>query len=628
MKMKNQMSSIKYIKEIDSLRAIAVLAVLLFHFKVPYFNGGFIGVDIFFVISGYLITSIIMKQCKDGTFTFKKFYSKRIRRLMPAFFTTALLTYMFAQFIFPESLLRDLSKTLVASVTSTSNIFFYFNTDYFSTENELRPLLHTWSLSVEEQFYLVWPLSLFLGLKFFNQKVFRIIFVAICFLSYFVGMAYITENPTANFFLLHTRIFEFGIGCAVPLLGITNIKNRIISKIVMILSMAAIFYGILSVDDNTPYPSLVFLTTSLGVIGVILSKDSGLFRFIFQNRFLQYTGHISYSLYLVHWPIFVFSSYYLIGEIKPAAQLFMLILSYILGALSYRFIENPLRLEQNSKVFKQYTLAVLAVCLIFPAYSLIKPENNNKYESDVSLMLESLKKENSLRVKYVRKGKCYISKNETLDPSCVVGSPEKSLVIGDSYAAAFYAGIIHSGVDQRKWDLAASSSCRPTTKHTQSNSSSCMDRNKKTFGNIENLKKYKNIILIGALKKSKAKKQIIEDVQYLVSKGVNVTVIGSPYSLKRSMVEILEQYGSYYSGDQIALKIIPQFIVTDEITMTDEFFKSSLPQGVKYISLLDFLCRPKCEVLNPNSNMPFIRDKGHLSVTGSMYLFNKIRNQM
>ncbi|MBK6736527.1 MAG: acyltransferase [Haliea sp.] len=207
--------------DIDLLRAFAVLAVILFHFEVPGFDGGFLGVDIFFVISGYLITAHIREQLSDGTFTFSQFYARRIRRLMPALVAIFVITSITSLLVFPRDLLLDFAHSQLASALYVSNIYFWSVADYFDTSSYLKPLLHTWSLSVEEQFYLFWPLCLF----FVGVRHTRWFIVVAGVLSLIAAEIGYEVSATATFFMFPFRIFEFAIGAWISVAGIKNLAQ-------------------------------------------------------------------------------------------------------------------------------------------------------------------------------------------------------------------------------------------------------------------------------------------------------------------------------------------------------------------------------------------------------------------
>ncbi|MCF6274706.1 MAG: acyltransferase, partial [Robiginitomaculum sp.] len=204
--------SIKYRPDIDGLRAVAVLAVVFYHFKIPPFSGGFVGVDIFFVISGYLITKLVMGQTKDGTFSFKIFYLRRIRRLFPALFVTLVGTLAAAAILFSPEQMARLGKVSFFALISLSNIVFWREAGYFDTDAATKPLLHTWSLGVEEQFYLVWPALIFLCVLYLKRAHILAVLTALIVVGLLAAAYVLKKDVDAAFYLTPFRMSEFGIG--------------------------------------------------------------------------------------------------------------------------------------------------------------------------------------------------------------------------------------------------------------------------------------------------------------------------------------------------------------------------------------------------------------------------------
>jgi peptidoglycan/LPS O-acetylase OafA/YrhL len=350
---------IGYLPHIDGLRAIAVISVLLFHVDVSFLSGGYVGVDIFFVISGYLITNILIKELENtGRISFKQFYLRRFRRLMPAYFAMACVTTVFAALLFSPGLFQSYGSSLVASLFSVSNVYFWLQADYFDTANHLKPLLHTWSLSVEEQFYLFWPLTLLALYKFAHKKwmlplLLLMIVVSlqlnIMFQDGSVGIlghtlnTYIENGRSTIFYNLPFRVFEFAIGAILVLIPFKT-KTHILHDIFCVLGLGLITYSFVYFTEETMFPSFNALIPAIGTGLVIYSGGQCRFHLLFTNKLMLFIGVISYSLYLVHWPIVVFYKYLLLGqELTVLDQVYILAASVVLGYLSYRYIETPFR---------------------------------------------------------------------------------------------------------------------------------------------------------------------------------------------------------------------------------------------------------------------------------------------
>lgn len=330
-----------YRPEIDGLRAVAVLPVILFHAGFASFGGGFVGVDVFFVISGYLITSLILKDLAEDRFSFLDFYERRARRILPALFLVLVCTIPFAwQWMMPAEL-RTFSNTLVSVVLFFSNIRLWQQTGYFDTAADLKPLLHTWSLAVEEQYYIVFPVALLLLWRFGRSRlVWSIALVAAVSFAFseYGSRAY----PAANFFLLPTRAWELMAGalCAFPVLRPAVLRDNALAA----AGLAAIAVSVFVYDEATPFPSAYALLPVLGTCLVILfSREGTLVRALLASPALVGIGLISYSAYLWHQPLFAFARIRYMAEPPWPFMLLLSAASLGLAWLTWRFLEMPAR---------------------------------------------------------------------------------------------------------------------------------------------------------------------------------------------------------------------------------------------------------------------------------------------
>lgn len=368
------MNKIDYRPDIDGLRAIAVLSVLIFHIDSRYLSGGFIGVDIFFVISGFLITTIIKKEIEaTGKFSFKNFYVRRVKRLFPALFFTLFITSIFAVLLFSPSLLSSFGGALATSLLSVSNFFFWIESDYFDVSAKLKPLLHTWSLSVEEQFYLFWPFTLvfLLGIKSKRVIVFSIVFLTI--LSLWLNLVfqsgeviiseYFEDGKSTIFFLLPFRVYEFMFGAFLVWFIHYQLKQKYMYDILFVVGLFFIGYSMGFFDETILFPSFYGLLPVVGTVMLIYSSVHSKFKVVLSNKLFVGIGLISYSLYLVHWPIVVFWNY-LDNEVTKYDKLYMLLLSFVLAYISYKFVEQPFRKKEVT--FKSIKLKLL-LFVGFPA---------------------------------------------------------------------------------------------------------------------------------------------------------------------------------------------------------------------------------------------------------------------
>lgn len=361
-----------YNPEIDGLRSIAVLCVIFFHFDIPGFSGGFIGVDIFFVISGFLISRLLLEEFKANQFSFTNFFIRRARRLFPALFFTLLATFVGGLILFSPEDMEKLSGSLVYALMSLSNIFFWMESGYFDTASELKPLLHTWSLSVEEQFYLFWP-----ALLFFLHKKFRpwAIPATIFFLSaagLLASELLISMSPEAAFYMSPLRVFEFTIGASIIWIKKWLPGNKWFNSITSLAGITLIIYSTYFFSKETPFPGLNALIPCIGTALLIHAGNSCIAKNILSSSIPVSIGKISYSLYLTHWPIFVYYKYILDEPLKVDDQAILLIYTLISGILIYNFIEKPFRLKdkgstENSPAAFGLACALLTLTLVLPA---------------------------------------------------------------------------------------------------------------------------------------------------------------------------------------------------------------------------------------------------------------------
>ena len=369
-----------YRPEIDGLRAIAVSAVILYHAQISIFGhqpfkGGFIGVDIFFVISGYLITSIILKELvTTGTFSFKHFYERRIRRILPVLLFVMLVSFPFAWMYLSPSNLVEFSKSILYSLGFSSNFYFHYSGLEYSVEGLRHPFLHTWSLSVEEQYYILFPIVLLVTFKYFRKYLVHVLILGFIIS---LGLAEWTSRnyPSASFYFLHTRIWELLAGSLLAYFEINNghrSKNETLNLILPTIGLILIGQSILFFNDEMFHPSFYSLSPIIGVCLIVwFSNKNELITKILSSKLFVGIGLISYSLYIWHYPIFVFTAKLRFAEGNIFIKLLMGIFVLLLSIISYYFIEKPFR---GTKIkFKKIFLFLflnLLLLVSISAYSL------------------------------------------------------------------------------------------------------------------------------------------------------------------------------------------------------------------------------------------------------------------
>ena len=379
--------NLKYRADIDGLRAIAVLAVIFFHADIPGFSGGFVGVDVFFVISGFLITSIILKEIHEGTFSIAKFYERRIRRIFPALFPVIAFTLVVGIFLFDYKTFRQLGQSITGTTLFASNILFWMQSGYFDSPSLQKPLLHTWSLAVEEQFYIFFPLFLAGISKFLNKKYFPLILV-IGFLSLITSIWGVYSHPDAAFYLVPARTWELLVGSILALRVITPPKSNIFRSVLAILGLTLIFYSVVFYTRFTIFPGHNAIIPVLGTACIIHSGIGGQSSIgkLLSLKPLVFIGLLSYSLYLWHWPLIVFSKYLLFRDLSSLEVSGIILITFIISALSLKYIEKPFRGNQPiiPERKKLFVLSVSIMLITSIIGLVIHLQNGMPYRSEAN----------------------------------------------------------------------------------------------------------------------------------------------------------------------------------------------------------------------------------------------------
>ena len=364
-----------------------MIPVIFFHAGYEWFSGGFVGVDIFFVISGYLITTIILNDLEKGKFSILEFYERRIRRLLPALFLVLSASTCIALAIYTPAELQEYGASLSSVAIFLSNFFFWLQVGYFDNSAELKPLLHTWSLAVEEQYYLLFPLGLMI-LWSRGVRVTCMILLAAFLLSLLLAEITTTNGlhpkiSSAAFFLLPARLWELLAGSILAL----YIRNHghfhsvILNEFLSLLGLVLIVFSVLFFDSSTPTPSLILLIPVVGACLIILSATSG----TSANKILSLPvivgiGLISYSAYLWHQPILAFLRFFFAEELSNTFLLASLVLIFFAAFLSWRFVEAPFRDRQKFSSSGMFLAASLGICL-FSSFGLFLNKSNGLFFS-------------------------------------------------------------------------------------------------------------------------------------------------------------------------------------------------------------------------------------------------------
>lgn len=429
----------KFRNDIGALRALAVLAVVFFHFKIPYFDGGFSGVDIFFVISGYLMTKIVLSGFEKQKFSFKEFYIKRATRIIPALLFLLIGVILIGGFILLPNDLQQLGNNSFFSSLFISNIDYYLHSGYFDIASQNNILLHTWSLSVEWQFYLLFPILLYPFRNSYSDNKIRFIvfFSSLTAISVAFNHYFNNTNPSFSFYMFPTRAWEMLIG-GLAFLTEGHIRKSITSplrKILAFLGYCTLITCILTLnEENISWPSYYTLFPVVATFLIIVTQcDFKVLAF----KPIQWIGKLSYSLYLWHWPIYVFSIY--LGLNKPFITLPILILSLALACLSYYFIESNKKFNEIrfTLTCTSGVVVAAAVVMLFP-YKALK---TNKEIQHLTNYNTNYRKHDL--AKQFRKGSCHLDIDNTFDQydfefcASIDTTKRNILLLGDSHAGVF-----------------------------------------------------------------------------------------------------------------------------------------------------------------------------------------------
>ncbi|HFT6644600.1 acyltransferase family protein [Klebsiella pneumoniae] len=433
-------NTVRYRSDIDGLRAVAILLVVFFHSGLTFFSGGFVGVDVFFVISGFLIGGIINKEVTQGRFSYSNFYTRRIKRIAPALIVMLVLCAIFSYYFLSPEELRDFSKYTIATLLSVPNIALWKGVDYFSTNSELNPLLMTWSLGVEEQFYIFLPIIFTLCFARHIDLFKATLFIT---LSSFVLCAVATYiKPLPSFYLLPTRAWEMGVGVLLSLKYQKIAFSKIVQKhndFLFGVGSACILVPAVLFNDSTVFPGYMAAFPVLGAALVILSEGR-VSKVFLSNRVLVFIGLISYSWYLWHWPLLSFARI-AYNEPFPAFKgVLISTVSLVIAYFSYKFVEIPFRkknLFTNKKIITGYlvTVAIISAPMLACFVTVGLP-----YRVNEAVLAAEASRSNSIA------DRCLVADADKLPdfPECMpAGSSDAVALLGDSHAAALRGGVDH-----------------------------------------------------------------------------------------------------------------------------------------------------------------------------------------
>ena len=613
----------KYRADIDGLRALAVVPVVLYHIGVPGFAGGFVGVDIFFVISGYLICGMIDADLRNGTFSLGDFYKRRILRILPALFVMFLATTVLAYVYFLPVELEDYSKSLASAIGSVSNIYFAGTAGYFDAPAETKPLLHTWSLGVEEQFYLVTPLFMLFAYRFLPKHA-KLLFAVVAALSLAAAYAISHRNQTFVFYLTPFRAWELALGALLAIKFIpapkTEISKTICGVIGMLLLLGVILLG-------SPSAPLLLMTSlaSVGAVMVIASSERGLSVAgkLLSIRPMVFIGLISYSLYLWHWPLIVFqrTDALFFSELSGLTRTALIAAMIGIAWLSWKFVEMPFRAKGRAiskytvfGVTGSATVSALALCGLI----LLVGGAPFRFPERVVAIGSYLAYDPTPAF---RGGQCYLSTNrQQLDvENCMKLDRTRPnyLLVGDSHAAHLWFGLSSAMPDVNVMQATASA-CRPAVMPVSLlDTRACPKLMQFVFNDfLANNKVDK--VLLSASWKDEDIPGLVETLDALKSRGLDVTVLGPIVEYDGALPRLLVD-------GIMRNRPVAQGMRTSGIWERDQAMRRIVTsRGAAYLSVYDSVCRDgRCDEF-AEGDIPLQFDAGHLTAEGSVEVARRL----
>lgn len=607
----------KYRAEIDGLRALAVIPVILFHAGFDWFSGGFVGVDIFFVISGYLITSIILSEMEKGVFSVLNFYERRARRILPALFFILICSLLCAFIYLTPSDLKYFGGSMVGVTAFISNIFFWSRSGYFDTSSELKPLLHTWSLAVEEQFYIIFPLIIILtwrlGRKFQFRILLVIFFISLGVAEWSTNYSNIQKVVSGSFFLLPTRAWELllGVFCAYKIKYRRNKYSNNTNQIASWLGVLMILYSIFSFNKNTPFPSVFGLLPTVGTAMLILFANPNTFvNKILSLRPLVMLGLISYSAYLWHQPIFAFFRYTNLIEPSEFTRLGLCVISLVFAWLSWKIVEQPFRRKDKftaSFIFKFSSIGLILFFII--GLGLYKQKG----------IFSSFPK-NSLtfnRIEYENEKKKFRKSNATIvDPTMPKSNKLRFAIVGDSMWED--AVNILSCIGDFEYSKYTLGGCPPNNEFEKyQQNKECQLINIERFS--ENYNSFDGVVIIGRYTPFESD-FLYPFLNYLKNTNIeNVLVFGNYLGFK-NQTHFLDRIMLLAEGKNNVENYISDNSLIWEKEFKDEDLKGYVESlNYQYLSLYQSLCIDgNCPIFI--DDVPFTYDVHHFTLNFSKHI--------
>lgn len=617
-----------------------MVSVVLFHLGVARVGGGFVGVDVFFVISGFLITGNLLADMKAERFSFARFYERRARRLLPVLFFTLALSMVVSAIILPPYQLRAMAKSLAAAVFSTSNFVFWSQSGYFDTAASLKPLLHTWSLSVEEQFYLIWPTVMFLLWRRGGARLLIAFLAAAVVLSTGAAEFVLTRDRDAAFYLAPFRVAELAIGalCVWWLERVPRGWWR--GDVTAMAGLAAIGYAIVAYTERTSFPGINALLPCLGTAAIICAPEGRFARRALSLPIVRGIGLISYSLYLVHWPILVFTRHRVEGPIGLRLRAVLLVAMFAAATLMYFYIERPFRYAskgptgaatagsaRGTQSRRRFVSAIAAVAasLLIIAYSAYASRGwPNRIPPDVRRLIANNADAFQRRAIAVRSPRCHMTGQ--FDPrrlaraDCMGVMPGRLniLVIGDSHAADLWMAL-HAAYPDVNFLQATGAGCLPVEARYAGLDRPCLDLLRSVKRDRAVLEGIDGVFLAGRWRPPLD--ELRPELDFFESEQIPVTVFGPPLELTTDVRTLLFRAGSVAGFETFAQPFVDSAVVGVDRRLQ----RLATSDGAGFVSIIGTLCGDgTCPMFDAERQL-LMHDYGHWGVEGGEFFARRLR---
>jgi len=618
------MKETTYRPEIDGLRSVAVLPVLFYHVGFSWMPGGFVGVDVFFVISGYLITRLIVSEIeRTGTLSFSGFYLRRIRRLAPAMLATVALSFAAAYIIAPPQMMAEFAGSTVATILSVSNFYFWQQSGYFDTANELKPLLHTWSLAVEEQFYLVWPVILLFTARW-SRTAAGIALALIAVASLAASIIWIDDRASI-YYLLPFRAFELAIGGLI--LWLERYRLPVIAlELASLVGLVLISISIFGYSKDTVFPTYMAIVPCLGAALVIYAGRTHYLGALLDNRLAVGIGLISYSLYLVHWPLIVFYRYRYADftGLSVNEQWALCAVAVTLATAMYFAVEKPTRRETPRSRLRGWRFgmvtASVAALIITPSAAAWSAQGWIwRYSPEIASLMTSAKARAGVPL-FPRN--CFITPDvdtAKVDPKCYTTKKNNLpniILLGDSTVGHLMNGLygrLHGKANLYMW---AASVCPGLPSFKAANNQRCESITAEFYEKILPSNHYDIAILASHTQWPAVIARFPDGLAALKARGIDVVLVGQTLSFRDHVVNLVARHGRIEGLDDYLASAA-------WLGCANERGLDKLVPPDRFFSMQTALCENGRPVAYEGQTILF-SDNAHLNQVGSLHVADKL----